>query len=93
MCEHINMNRTTAIFLRNVKTRVLDFCRRCDGIIVLVVRSCSVGQQSSAVKHFTLFQFGYDWIFSDWENGKQGQFFHAEGVICIALPTCDLLHQ
>ena len=28
LCEHVNINRTATIFLRNVKTRVLDFCRR-----------------------------------------------------------------
>ena len=45
----VNMDRTAAIFLRNVETRVLDFCRRWPQVPrCLQVLRC-VGQQSSAV--------------------------------------------
>ena len=37
LCKHVNMNRTAAIFFRNVKTRVLDFCRRWPQLMVLDV--------------------------------------------------------
>ena len=60
LCKHVNMNRTAAIFFRNVKTRVLDFCRRCPRLMVHDVCGYYVGQQNSEVKDFPLFQIGYN---------------------------------
>ena len=61
LCKHVNMNRTAAIFFRNDKTRVLDFCRRrWPRLMVLDVYGYNVGQQNSEVKDFPLFQFGYN---------------------------------
>ena len=60
LCKHVNMNRTAAIFFRNVKTRVLDFCRRWPRFMDLDVYGYYVGQQNSEVKDFPLFQFGYN---------------------------------